>query len=275
MRFIAMRRRIRRLGWEILPSSTRRSIKSAYIGLVGRIKQGSPRVERFRARLDADFRDRVLEQLEKIDVSVPTDLCRMMKRHGSDKSLGRHNYTTVYSKLFSGLRQKRINLFELGLGTNNPALVSSMGESGKPGASLRGWAEYFGSGNIFGADIDRDILFSEGRIRTFYCDQLDGSAITEMWGNSELPREFDIVIEDGLHTFEANVSFLENSLRKVRPGGFYLIEDVKADDLPLWRDALRTKYMADHSDFSFYLVAIPWRFNAFDNNLVLAHRDPA
>jgi hypothetical protein len=101
-----------------------------------------------------------------------------------------------------------------------------MGPNGKPGASLRGWADFFPNSSIFWADIDRNILFDTERIKTFYCNQLDKWDIFNLWSNSELNENFDIIIEDGLHTPEANITFFENSIHKLNPGGFYIIEDV-------------------------------------------------
>ena len=37
---------------------------------------------------------------------------------------------------------------------------------------------------------------------------------------------FDIIIDDGLHEFHANKCFFENSIEKLNPGGFYIIEDI-------------------------------------------------
>ena len=45
------------------------------------------------------------------------------------------------------------------MGTNNPNLVSTMGSSGRPGASLYAFKEYLPNAIIYGADIDKDILF--------------------------------------------------------------------------------------------------------------------
>lgn len=266
---------IRRFTWDILPPAARNSVKSAWSNLVGSIKGHRPKVEVFGASIAQHLHNQLRAQLERVNVNDPTELCRIMTRHGSDKGTGRHNYTRVYHHLFANLTNRRVNLFELGIGTNNPNLVSSMGVAGKPGASLRGWADFFRSGQIFGADVDRDILFNGDRIKTFYCDQLKRSAIKEMWANPPLKEEFDIVIEDGLHTFEANVSFLENSLHKVRKGGYYIVEDVRTDDLSRWRERLRSHYGVTHSDFSFCLVSLPWLFNNSDNNLLVARRHAA
>jgi len=159
-----------------------------------------------------------------------TELCEIMGRNKSDKGnrdLTRtHNYTTIYSKLFQSLRDKPINIFELGLGTNNINLPSNMGINGRPGASLYGWSEFFPKAKIYGADIDKDILFNEDRIKTFYCNQLDPGVICDMWGEKELKdKQFDIIIEDGLHVLDAQICFFENSIHKVRDGGYYIIED--------------------------------------------------
>lgn len=81
-----------------------------------------------------------------------------------------------------------------------------MTENGIPGASLRVWRDYFFNANIYGADIDKDILFKEEKIKTFYVDQLDTKSIKQMWANIGV-ENFDIIIEDGLHEPEANLNF--------------------------------------------------------------------
>ena len=147
-----------------------------------------------------------------------------MTSFGSDKGL--HCYTPLYSALFKERCDKPLRVLELGLGTNNSDMLSNMGVFGAPGASLRGWRQLFPHALVYGADIDRRILFEEVRIKTFYCDQLDPSSIRELWSHPELRDGMDIIIEDGLHTFEANISFLEGSLDHLRPGGIYITEDV-------------------------------------------------
>ncbi len=158
-------------------------------------------------------------------LSAETDLCRIMSACGSDKARPFHNYTVLYDWLFSRFRLEPLSLFELGLGTNKPGAPSSMGENGKPGASLRGWREYFPRAEIVGADIDRDILFEEERIRTYWTDQRDPRAIRALWeiaGNAF----FDIIIDDGLHEAPANGCFFLESFGRLKPGGIYIIEDI-------------------------------------------------
>ena len=58
--------------------------------------------------------------------------------------------------------QKSVNkIFEIGLGTNNIDIVSTMGKKGHPGASLRAFRDFCPNAEIYGADFDSRILFQE------------------------------------------------------------------------------------------------------------------
>ena len=132
----------------------------------------TPRVQCFSRVTTSEL----VRQLRAVDVTAPTIMCQTMSKCGSDKGLGYHNYTTVYSTLFSKYRDHALLIFELGIGTTNPQFASNMGvnshmgANGRPGVSLRGWHELFPNALVYGADIDRDVLFEEDRIKTFYCD---------------------------------------------------------------------------------------------------------
>jgi hypothetical protein len=206
--------------------------------------------------------------LENVNVYRPTRFCRVMTHCGSDKGRRHHNYTPIYSALLSSRSQEPLRIFELGLGTDNPKVPSSMGTSGIPGASLRGWRTLFPKATIVGADIDRNILFSEVRITSYYCDQTSADSIKKLWKQPDLREGVDIIIDDGLHTYEANTCFLENSLRHLRPKGIYVVEDINQNDIKAWQHAL-TSYTARFKGHHFVLVEIPNLANSFDNNLLI------
>lgn len=191
-----------------------------------------------------------------------------MSKHGSDKGRA-HNYTTVYSALFGGLWNRPLVLVELGLGSNNLDVPSNMGVFGAPGASLRAWRELFPNARVFGADVDHRILFEENRIKTFYCDQLNPSSIHNLWLQPELQNGADIIIEDGLHTFEANVSFLENSLSYLRPEGIYIVEDILDSDVERWYERLETMYSRKYANYEFAVVVLPFGKRDSNNMLVV------
>ena len=174
----------------------------------------------------------------------PNLLSELCDKYGSDKgsinsedkpfSWRPHNYTDYYEHLFASKRKLITKVFECGIGTNNINLVSNMTASGKPGASLRVWRDYFTNATIFGADIDRNILFQESRIRTGYINQLDPVSIHEFW-TSIAKNDFDVMIDDGLHTFEAGVTLFENSIQYLDSNGTYVIEDIYSKDLLKFR----------------------------------------
>jgi len=207
------------------------------------------------------------------DEKTPTILCEIMGRHRSDKGHANiteswHNYTTFYYNLFKDRRDTSLRLFELGLGTNNTAIPSNMGPDGVPGASLYGWKDFFPLAHIFGADIDKDILFQTDRIQTFYCDQTNPDTIKTMW---EALDPFDIIIEDGLHTFAANVCFFENSIHKLKSNGYYIIEDVLKEEAPLFVEKIK-EWELQYTDCVFTLLSIPSTKNQFDNALVVVYK---
>lgn len=208
----------------------------------------------------------------------PTILCEIMGRHRSDKGhinirKSHHNYTTLYYVLFKRRRNEKLRVFELGLGTNNVNLPSNMGADGRPGASLYGWEEFFPNSQIFGADIDKDILFNTERINTFYCDQTSPEAIGELWSQPSLEENFDIIIEDGLHEFNANVCFFENSIHKLKPNGYFIIEDVGSSSIDKFNSKIE-EWKVKYPGHQFKLLRIPSMVNRWDNTLVIVYKEP-
>jgi hypothetical protein len=207
------------------------------------------------------------------DEKEPTILCEIMGRNQSDKgssniTFSHHNYTTLYYSLFKDMQQKTMRVFELGLGTNNINLPSNMGANGRPGASLFGWREFFPMAKIFGADIDSQILFASENIKTYYCDQTSPDSIKKLWSEEDLQDNFDIMIEDGLHEYHANVCFFENSIHKLLKNGYYIIEDINNNELPLFKSKIES-WKNTYPHLSFDLVTIPSVVNRFDNTLLV------
>ena len=194
------------------------------------------------------------------------ELTNIMNKYGSDKgNLNlHHNYTNLYSDLFFHKRRKIINFLEIGLGTNNIKLESNMGKDGVPLASLRGWKEYFANANIYGGDIDKDILKDEDRIKTFYVDQRDQDSIKKMFKEIGVPK-FDIIIDDGLHEFNANITLFENSIGFLEDDGSYIVEDV------YHKDKLKFINYLDKKNFLYSIYDIFHETN-IANNIVIVIR---
>ncbi|MCH4892002.1 hypothetical protein GO308_02605 [Sphingomonas sp. SFZ2018-12] len=151
--------------------------------------------------------------------------------HGSDKA-NVHQYHLAYGRILAEIGAVQAML-EIGMGTNNVDVASNMGSEGRPGASLRAFRDYLKDAQIFGADIDRDILFTEERIRSFFVDQTDLSSFERLDAN--LPDSLDLIIDDGLHSPNANLAVLGYAVRKLRPGQWFVIEDIPERATAFWQ----------------------------------------
>ncbi len=163
-----------------------------------------------------------------------TNLC---EKYNSDKGGKKNpffdasnNYSDYYYKIFRDNRHNYTKIFECGIGSNNPFLESNMTSNGSPGASLKVWRDFFSNANIYGADIDRNSLFQDERIFTYYVDQFDAKSIKKMWDLIK-EKDFDIIIDDGVHFFDANINFYENSIDKLKKNGYYVIEDIRLSEI--------------------------------------------
>ena len=170
-----------------------------------------------------------------------------------------HFYSVFYDEYFKNKKNEIRLVFECGIGSPNKSIQSNTFGKGYPGASLKVLKEYFSNANIYGADIDREILFKEERINTFYVDQLNKQSINKMW--DEIGKtNFDIMIDDGLHMFEASYNFFVNSYPHLKNNGLYIIEDVHiaylkklANKLKKYKPSIIT---SDNKSLDDYLIVI-------------------
>jgi hypothetical protein len=209
--------------------------------------------------------------------SVENDFAKLCHKYGSDKGsapgtygehvLRRkvHNYADLYTFIFENIRPNVRAVFECGIGTNNEELTSSMGALGKPGASLRVWRDYFPNAQIIGADIDADCLFEEDRIRTFELDQTDPKAIKNTLNKIET-KLFDIVIDDGLHTFEGGKILFENLIDSLAINGTYIIEDINPWDMLAFQEYFK------HGNYVVYFVHLLRKISSLSDNSVIVIR---
>ena len=162
-------------------------------------------------------------------------------KYDSDKSKI-HNYHLIYGSLFKK-RNKIKKVLEIGLGTDNEKLISNMGRLGKPGASVKAFRDFFPKAKIYGADIDKEILFKDKRINTYYVDQTNLMSLKNLY--KKIGSNFDLIIDDGLHASYANINVIISSLKFLKKKGFLIIEDIPFKTIPIWEvviDILDKKY---------------------------------
>jgi len=205
------------------------SCANSVLGLMGQLAAGNGLFAGGTQRIEDMGRD-------PASVSAKARLAELFNQHGSDKSRKKHNYHELYGYILRD-PDSISAVLEIGLGTNNTDVVSNVSKRGRPGASLRAFRDFLPRATIFGADFDSRILFTEERIKTFFVDQTDQATLEAL--AEDIPGEMDLIIDDGLHAPDANLATLIFGLRKIKPGGWVVVEDIIPAALPVWRITAR------------------------------------
>jgi hypothetical protein len=161
-----------------------------------------------------------------------TPLCELARKHQTDKGGGHlmygggdsdtcHNYTPHYDHMFKDMRDKPINLLEIGVNR---------------GCSLKMWAEYFPNAHLVGIDCSAECLKggswclltnADTRIDTVAADQNNVADLHRALGSLGIgPGTFKIIIDDGSHVREHQRVSLTALLPYLKPGGLYVVEDL-------------------------------------------------
>lgn len=129
---------------------------------------------------------------------------------GTDKDTN-HSYLPVYEEVLGPLRNAPLRMLEIGVMT---------------GASLRAWDEYFTNPDkeIHGADIHSEWLKYE--VKNYHVvDATTRRALEELGG------WWEVVIDDGSHQHVHQQQSLELFGPLIKPGGYYIIEDIVSLDV--------------------------------------------
>jgi hypothetical protein len=123
-----------------------------------------------------------------------------------------HGYAKFYEFHFNHFKNKEIRLLEIGTWK---------------GASIASFYYYFTKALIFCLDRNYKFQFQSNRINFCYCDTRSSSDI-EKFENLLIKKQselFDIIIDDGSHIYSDILNNFENFFKKIKSGGFYVIED--------------------------------------------------
>ena len=125
-----------------------------------------------------------------------------------------HNYIPTYEALFSTMKNKYINLLEIGI---------------YQGGSLKLWRDYFTKANIIGIDIVYTEIarttLANTNVSVFLSDSTDSNS--NVLTSKIKDIEFDIIIDDGCYSFDSQYKTLQNYWGKLKTGGIYIIEDIE------------------------------------------------
>lgn len=120
---------------------------------------------------------------------------------GTDKAAWGHNYLPVYELLFRGKERSVSCVLEIGVAD---------------GSSLQLWRDHFPNAQVYGIEkLDRPYNL--------------GPRITVVRGDVRdvvlPPGPFDLVVDDGSHRMEDVQHAYVRLWPRMRPGGYYVIED--------------------------------------------------
>ena len=120
-----------------------------------------------------------------------------------------HHYFDIYERAFERFRGRDIVMIEVGV---------------YEGGSLELWKNYFGSGSrIIGIDIDaRAMSYAEPGVDIMIGDQADPEFLRSIINTI---GHVDIVLDDGGHTANQQISTFEALYPIVKNPGIYLVED--------------------------------------------------
>ena len=133
-------------------------------------------------------------------------------KYRTDKATGHHGYLSFYERFFQPRRQEALRILEVGV---------------LSGASLSVWEEYFPRAQIVGADISPAArMFERARVAIEIIDQ---SSLEDLARLAARHGPFDIIVEDGSHMWEHQITTLRALFPFVRAGGLYIVEDLQTN----------------------------------------------
>lgn len=123
-----------------------------------------------------------------------------------------HSYIeNFYEEAFKPYRDKENRILEIGIDT---------------GGSIFLWSKYFTQSTIIGVDIQKD------RLKPEYDEDKMDNAIYMIVKDAYDPifidslNTFDIIVDDGPHTFETQIITVKSYIKKLNKGGLLVIEDI-------------------------------------------------
>jgi len=164
----------------------------------------------------------------KQSIHFANQLGDLFDKYGTDKRSNQYHY--IYGYIFSVLVPNP-RILEIGLGSNDPAIYCNMGINYSPGKSLKSFKEFSPQSIVDGADIDKTISVDGHRI--FYVDQTKPETFSNIIENGEL--EYDLIIDDGMHSPDSQLYTLEFALKHISNNGYILIEDIHEQNLVIWK----------------------------------------
>jgi len=180
-------------------------------------------IDKFDLRKQLEMRkggntDRIYGELTRLANKCGTDKGTLDHRPDSGWQGWVHNYCDFYETMLDPLRLSARRVLEIGVWH---------------GASLQMWAEYFPNAEVYGIDVDLSQVRKDlgARIHVIEGNVMDRGLDIGAHG------PFDLIVDDGSHVMEEQQTALARLFPSVRPGGWYILEDLHTSFLALANEA--------------------------------------
>lgn len=138
-----------------------------------------------------------------------------------------HAYGDYYDNLFEPIKNKELNILEIGIYN---------------GGSVRLFHDYLTKSHIYGVDIAD--YWNGGNLQEYpRLNRFFGNAYNIEYLLKILPMKFDVIIDDGPHTVDSQIYFVENMISLLKPNGILVLEDVVGTTIPKITSHIKNNYM--------------------------------
>lgn len=163
-----------------------------------------------------------------------TELCNLFEKYQADKCPAiLHSYSPVYFELLKGIKESAKNVLEIGIGT--VPLMEAVGiRNYVPGASIKGWRDFFPNATVYAVDIEESVMFTDDRIITDVVDQSSVNSIRKF--TNKVNKKFDFIIDDGSHLIDHQIISAYELANNLADDGIYIIEDIHIKYIPIYEE---------------------------------------
>ena len=173
---------------------------------------------KFKRKINLDLKKLDLVSLNELFNYFETDKGSAVKNpyskniDDSNKNLIGHGYAKFYELHFNYFKNKEIKLLEIGTWK---------------GASVASFYYYFNKAIIFCLDRNYKFQFKSNRINFFYCNTRNSDDLKKFEDLliNKKSENLDLIIDDASHIYSDMLNNFKSFFKKVKSGGFYVIED--------------------------------------------------
>lgn len=166
------------------------------------------------------------------------------KTYDTDKNTTHCYIEKIYNDLFNNIKINR--LLEIGAFKGGSALL---------------WRDFFSNAIIDILDITKcNEILNQERINHIVCDAYNIDNLQKL-------NTYDIIIDDGPHTFSSMIFFVENYTNLLTQNGIAIIEDIQSYD---WLDQIINKIP---TGFSNQIIDLRHVKNRYDDLLLIIRKN--